>query len=168
MKKIEAAFVLAAGKGERLRPLTLETPKPLLKVRGRPILEHVLRSLEPLGLKRVVVNSWYLGEQIESYVNSSRDRFAFKLLLSKEEELLGTGGGLKQALQYLEAESFWMLNGDCLWKGDLLGAEKSRTEGKEAHWLLLKAQPNQTPIGVTKAHISRIGALWDSQQVAAS
>ncbi len=140
MKAVEEAFVLAAGKGERLRPLTEKTPKPLIHVRGKPILEHVLRRLEMLGLKRVVVNSWYLGDQIKAYVNQSRGRFSFDLVLSEEKELLGTGGGLKQALGFLSGESFWMLNGDCLWAG-ALSSFKPKAD-VEADWVLIEPEPD--------------------------
>jgi MurNAc alpha-1-phosphate uridylyltransferase len=155
------AFVLAAGKGERLRPLTEKTPKPLLPLRGRPILEHVLRSLERQGFERVVVNAWYHADQIESYVNSSVGRFAFELRVSREKDLLGTGGGLRQALPLLGSESFWMMNGDSLWVGEL--PHLSLEEVAEGSWILVPQHADQTKIGVKNSFIRKIGSLWDSQ-----
>lgn len=163
-QSLHTAFVLAAGKGERLRPLTLNTPKPLISVKGKPILEHILRQLERMGFKRVVLNAWYLRDQIENYVNQSNSRFSFELLLSMEEELLGTGGGLKQALPLIGSAPFLMLNGDSLWDLDEAGFWKKWNEqpssNVHADWFLISSQEGQTSIGWRGESLHSIGDLW--------
>lgn len=164
---ITTAFVLAAGKGERLRPLTLQTPKPLLPIRGKPILEHIFEELHQAGIQRLVVNAWYLKEQIlkfcKDYVNSSAGKGRFELLVSEEEDLLGTGGGLKKAFPLIGKAPFLMLNGDCLWRGrvrDFL--QSSSKDGQEGDWLLRPKDADQTVVGVRDGFVNQIGKLWNS------
>jgi len=162
---ITTAFVLAAGKGERLRPLTEKTPKPLLPIRGKPILTHILEELQKAGVQKVVVNAWYLKDQIISYVNSSRADFKLELHVSEENELLGTGGGLKQALAFIGSAPFLMLNGDCLWKGDLPTLLQSKAaDGQEGDWVLRPREADQTLVGVRNGFVNQIGNLWSSGQ----
>jgi len=163
---ITTAFVLAAGKGERLRPLTEKTPKPLLKIKNRPILSYIFDELQKAGIKKIVVNAWYLKEQVTDYVNSSNGRGALELLISEEDELLGTGGGLKKALPLIGSAPFLMLNGDCLWKGhlqNLLESSAHETDPKhEGEWVLCPVQLDQTSIGVKNGEVNQIGKLWNS------
>jgi len=171
---ITTAFVLAAGKGERLRPLTEKTPKPLLPIRGRPILDYIFEELQEAGIQRIVVNAWYLKEQIlkycvnyadKNYVNSSGVEKKFEILVSEENELLGTGGGLKKALPLIGSAPFLMLNGDCLWKGSLKGLLKSKPNTlHEGEWVLRPHEPDQTLIGVHQGEVSQIGKLWKSDK----
>jgi MurNAc alpha-1-phosphate uridylyltransferase len=104
-------MILAAGRGERLRPLTDATPKPMLHVHGRPLLEHQLGWLRDAGIKEVVINLHHLGEQIEDFFGDGR-KFGVSILYSREEELLETGGGIVNALPLLGTEPFLVLNGD--------------------------------------------------------
>lgn len=165
-KKIECAFVLAAGRGERLRPLTDQTLKPLLSVNGKPLLDHVLENLKVLGLKRVVLNAWHLKEQLQKYVTERNKRFGFELVVSLEEELLGTGGGLKKALPLIGESPFLMLNADCLWRGNIQNfVETSLSKNDvEAVWWLAPVEKEQTVISVQKEKIVQIGNLWGSQK----
>lgn len=167
--KVESAFILAAGRGERLRPLTDVTPKPLLPVQGKPILRHLLDRLAEaapqMGLKRVVLNAWHLKEQIVHFAHSVRQSFPFSVEVSEEDELLGTAGGLKKALPLLCPSGFWpilMLNGDSLWQGDLEGFVEKGLEVKhrEASWWLSKEDPEQTLIVGEGNRLTRIGNLW--------
>lgn len=108
------AMILAAGKGERMRPLTLTTPKPLLQAGGKPLIEHHLGNLRAAGFRDVVINHAWLGEQIESALGSG-ERFGLALHYSREGEPLETAGGIVRALPLLtEGESDWFLviNGD--------------------------------------------------------
>lgn len=105
------AMILAAGRGERLRPLTDVTPKPMLLVHGRPLLEHQLGWLRDAGIKNVVINLHHLGEQIEAYFGDG-EKFGVCIRYSREAELLETGGGIVKALPLLGAEPFLVLNGD--------------------------------------------------------
>lgn len=107
------AFVLAAGLGMRMRPLTLDTPKPLLKVGGETMLDQVLDRLVEAGVKRVVVNAHYKAEQIEAHINARQKP---ELILSKEDVLLDTGGGIKNALKYLGHDPIFAINSDLPWQ----------------------------------------------------
>lgn len=109
---ITKGFVLAAGKGERMRPLTNDTPKPLLAVDGVPMLDRALDALAAAGVNQVVVNAWYLGEKIETHL---KDRKHPKIIISHEDRLLDTGGGVKNALAHFGDEPFFVLNGDVVW-----------------------------------------------------
>ncbi len=106
------AFVLAAGKGERMRPLTDNCPKPLLYVGGRTMLDRALDALEAAGVEEVVVNTWYLGDMITEHL---KDRTSPKITFSHEKDLLDTGGGVKNALQFFGDEPFYVLNADVIW-----------------------------------------------------
>jgi NDP-sugar pyrophosphorylase family protein len=106
------AFILAAGLGTRLRPLTLETPKPLLPVKGRPMLDLVLDHLHAHGHTRIVANAHWLAGQIEAW---GRDR---GVTVVTEPVILGTGGGLRNARHLLDAR-FVVVNGDILSDVDL-------------------------------------------------
>ena len=106
------AMVLAAGKGLRLRPLTETTPKPLVEVAGRTLIDRVIDRLVDAGVRRVVVNVHYLGEHIERHLD---DRNGPEIHFSRESELLETGGGVRHALPHLGPGPFWVANGDVLW-----------------------------------------------------
>lgn len=108
------AFVLAAGLGTRLRPLTWSTPKPLLPVRGRPMLDHVLDHLRRHGHEEVVVNAFWLAEQVVAW---GRGRPGVTVVV-ESPAILGTGGGLRNARPLL-AERFVVVNGDILTDVDL-------------------------------------------------
>ena len=107
------AMVLAAGLGERMRPLTERMPKPLVPVAGKPLLDHVLDRLAAAGVERAVVNVHYLADQIERHVAS---RQAPQIVISDERaKLLNTGGGVVKALPKLGAEPFFHVNSDTIW-----------------------------------------------------
>lgn len=105
------AMILAAGRGERLKPLTDVTPKPMLNVRGRPLLAHQLDWLTAAGITEVVINLHHLGEQIE---NCFADGAAngIHIRYSREAEPLETGGGIVKALPLLGSDPFLIINGD--------------------------------------------------------
>lgn len=107
------AMVLAAGLGLRMRPLTQTTPKPLLKVGGRPMLDHALDRLQEAGVTQVVVNTHWLQEKIEDHL---RDRSAPETRISREDELLETGGGIAKALPMLGEDAFYAANADIVWR----------------------------------------------------
>lgn len=105
------AMILAAGKGERMRPLTLHTPKPLVRVAGVPLIEYHLRALQRAGFKEVVINHAWLGQQIEDYLGDGA-RYGLQISFSPEGEPLETGGGIFKALALLGQEPFLLVNGD--------------------------------------------------------
>jgi MurNAc alpha-1-phosphate uridylyltransferase len=106
------AMILAAGRGERMRPLTDHTPKPLLKVAGVPLIEHHIRALHAAGHRTLVINHAYLGEQISDFLGDG-SRFGVRIQYSPEPAgALETGGGIKRALPLLGDEPFLVINGD--------------------------------------------------------
>lgn len=106
------AFVLAAGLGERMRPLTDKCPKPLLSVGGRTMLDRALDALEEAGVEEVVVNTFYLGSMIENHL---RTRKTPKITISREDVLLDTGGGVRKMIGFFKDEPFYVLNADVIW-----------------------------------------------------
>ncbi|WP_028238099.1 N-acetylmuramate alpha-1-phosphate uridylyltransferase MurU [Stutzerimonas azotifigens] len=118
------AMLLAAGKGERMRPLTLHTPKPLIPVGGVPLIEHHLRALAEAGVSEVVINHAWLGQQIEAHL-ADGSRFGLHIRYSPEGEPLETGGGIQRALPLLGDEPFLVVNGD-IWTDLDLGAVACR------------------------------------------
>ncbi|CAN7301609.1 nucleotidyltransferase family protein [Pseudomonas sp. LjRoot71] len=105
------AMILAAGKGERLRPLTLHTPKPLVRAAGVPLIEYHVRALAAAGVTELVINHAWLGQQIEDYLGDGA-RFGVRIAYSAEGEPLETGGGIFKALPLLGDQPFVLVNGD--------------------------------------------------------
>ncbi len=105
------AMILAAGKGERMRPLTLHTPKPLVRAAGTPLIEFHLRALAEAGFRELVINHAWLGQQIEEHLGDGA-RFGLSIRYSAEGEPLETGGGIFRALPLLGDEPFLVVNGD--------------------------------------------------------
>ncbi len=107
-----AAMILAAGRGERMRPLTDTTPKPLLKVRGQPLIERHVTHLVRAGIQNIVINLWWLGTQISDYLGDGR-RYGANIVYSTETpSALDTGGGIFRALPHLSPGPFVVVNGD--------------------------------------------------------
>jgi len=107
------AMVLAAGLGQRMRPLTDRMPKPLIKVRGRALIDHVLDRLSAVGLEFAVVNVHHLGDQLERHLAARREP---RILISDERQaLMGTGGGALKALTLIGAAPFFHVNSDSIW-----------------------------------------------------
>lgn len=106
-------MVLAAGFGTRMRPLTDTMPKPLVRVAGESMLDHVLDKLAKAGVTQAVVNVHHFADQIEQHVAT---RSAPKIVISDERDvILGTGGGVARALKHLGQAPFFHLNSDTLW-----------------------------------------------------
>ena len=105
------AMILAAGKGSRLSPLTDKTPKPLLPIQGRPLIEYIVKNLAREGYHQIVINLHHLGDQIIEFLGDG-SRYRVDITYSLEEELLETGGGIKKALNLLGNEPFLIVNGD--------------------------------------------------------
>ncbi len=111
---ISSAMILAAGFGKRMRPLTLERPKPLIEVAGAPLINHVMARLRAHGVRKAVVNMHWLAGQIAAWAASQIP--PPEILLSDEsDDILETGGGLKKALPLLGKEAFFALNSDSFW-----------------------------------------------------
>ena len=137
------AMILAAGKGERMRPLTLTTPKPLVRAGGVPLIEYHLRALARAGFTEIVINHAWLGQQIEDYLGDG-SRFGVSIHFSPEGEPLETGGGIFRALPLLGDEAFVVVNGD-IWTDYDFSALRQPLEGL-AH-LVLVDNPEHHPDG---------------------
>ena len=115
MSKITQAFIFCAGRGERMRPLTDSTPKPLLEVKNKKILDYILEKLQKISsLEKIIINAFYLADEIEKHIISLNNP---KIILSREVEKVETGGGLVYALDKIDIDKpLLTLNGDVLWR----------------------------------------------------
>ncbi len=146
------AMILAAGKGERLRPLTLHTPKPLVKAAGVPLIEYHVQALARAGFTELVVNHAWLGQQIEDYLGDGA-RYGVSIRYSPEGEPLETGGGIFKALPLLGDEPFVVVNGDIFTDYDF--ANLRRPLGGQAH-LVLVDNPRHHPNGDFLLHDGQV------------
>jgi N-acetyl-alpha-D-muramate 1-phosphate uridylyltransferase len=140
------AMVLAAGKGLRLRPITLSRPKPLVAVAGRTMLDGVLDRLVEVGVAEAVVNTHHLGPMIEDHLKA---RNAPRIHISREDALLETGGGVKKALPLLGQRPFYAINGDVIWRDGKIPALQRLAEAWDEKTMdvLLLLQPTASAIG---------------------
>ena len=127
------AMILAAGLGKRLKPLTNDIPKPLLKVGNQSLIERNIRSLLKYGFDEIVINVSYLGNMITEHVLEIFPNN--KIIFSKESEPLGTGGGIKNALKLLGDEPFMLINADIYHNINLAAV---KTAPKYAHLVGVK------------------------------
>ncbi len=111
---IDTAMLMAAGLGKRMRPLTATRPKPLVKVAGKPLMDHALDRLEAGGIRKVVVNVHYLADTVEAHLRTRRSDMEF-LISDERAKLLETGGGLMKAKPLLGDRPFICANSDNLW-----------------------------------------------------
>lgn len=154
------AMVLAAGRGERMRPLTDSCPKPLLHVGGKPLIVWHLERLAAAGFREVVINHAHLGAQIEAALGSG---VAWGLTLRYSPEppgALETAGGIVQALPLLGEQPFLVVNGDIFCDWDVRRAPQALAAGDQAH-LVLAPNPPQHPQGdfaLTGGRVSGSGA----------
>ncbi len=133
-------MILAAGRGERMRPLTDHTPKPLLTVGGRHLIEYHIRALAAAGFRELVINHAHLGRQIEGALGNGR-RFDVDIVYSPEpENALETGGGIFNALPLLGAGPFPVVNGD-IWTDFDFTRLRREPEGL-AHLVLVDNPPH--------------------------
>lgn len=140
------AMILAAGRGERMRPLTDHLPKPLLAVGGKPLIVHHLLALQQAGIRHVVINHAWLGHKIEAELGDG-SQFGLHIQYSAEGETgLETAGGIRLALPLLGHEPFIVVNGDVLTDYPFAVLQHGLTPGKTAH-LVLVPNPPQHPVG---------------------
>ncbi|MBI1215134.1 MAG: NTP transferase domain-containing protein [Alphaproteobacteria bacterium] len=142
----EKAFVLAAGQGQRMRPLTDNCPKPLLYVGERTMLDRALDALEEAGVEEAVVNLHYLGDMIEEHLKA---RPRPRIIFSREEQALETGGGVQTALSHFGDEPFFVLNADVVWtdgeKGSVLRRMAEMWDGDKMDLILLLHPAAEVP-----------------------
>ena len=140
------AMILAAGRGERMRPLTLERPKPLLEVGGVPLIVRHLRGLATAGFNEVVVNLSWLGDQIRNHLGDGSE-YGVAIEYSDEgPEPLETGGGIRHALPLLGIGPFLVVNGD-VWTDYAYAQLRHRLDANDLAHLVLVPNPPQHPRG---------------------
>lgn len=134
------AMILAAGRGERMRPLTDHTPKPLLPVAGKPLIVHHLEALRAAGIHDLVINTGHLGEQLPTALGDGRAWGVHILYSPEPPQALETGGGIFQALPLLGSEPFLVVNGD-VWS-DYPFARLHMAPAGLAHLVLVSNPPH--------------------------
>lgn len=141
-------MILAAGRGARLRPLTDVVPKPLLEVNGKPLIAYLLRQLQRAGAREVVINTGWLGEQLEATLGSGK---AYGLQIAYSHEgwpALETAGGIKRALPLLGDDEFLVVNGDVYVDGiDFRRLLRLHLPGQDLAHLVLVPNPPHNPKG---------------------
>ena len=144
---IKKAMILAAGFGKRMHPLTLKTPKPLLKIGKETILHNTIKFLEKFGVKEIIINVHYLREQIVEYINKRKYNLKINIIEEKNE-ILDTGGGILNAIQYFSDSPFFIINPDTIWSSNYLKEiklmEKSFFENEKSKCSLLVANKKES------------------------
>ncbi|WP_163134524.1 N-acetylmuramate alpha-1-phosphate uridylyltransferase MurU [Agarivorans sp. Alg241-V36] len=140
MSQIRTAMILAAGRGERMRPLTDNRPKPLLKVAGKALINWHIDKLVTAGITRIVINTAYLGEMIEAHLGTG-EQWGIDILYSHETSALETAGGIIKALPIIASEQFLVINGDVWNDWDYQAICQTSQAECDAH-LYLVANPN--------------------------
>ena len=115
--KIKTALILCAGYGKRLNPLTLTEPKPLLKIKEITILENCIKLIESLGIKKVIINTFYLKEKIENFLNKKKFNLDIKII-NDGKIILNTGGGILNMMNSSNESDFLILNPDTIWNNN--------------------------------------------------
>ena len=153
----DLAFVLCAGLGERLRPMTLATPKPLVPIWNRPLLAHTLDTLAGWGVREVFLNTHWLPEALRAFIAAYRGPLTLHEL--HEPDLLGTGGALRNLAPHLKGRPFWLVNGDVVFHADPAPlAEAFEASGRfAAAWL----EPKRGPRTVELDYAGRV-TCWRS------
>ena len=113
--RINTAFILCAGFGKRLNPLTLDTPKPLIKLNNIAVLETCINLVESLGIQQIIINTFYLKDQIHDFINNKK--FKSKISIIEDgESILDTGGGIKNMMKHTNEDNVLIFNPDTIWK----------------------------------------------------
>ena len=113
--RINTALILCAGFGKRLNPLTLDTPKPLIKLNNIAVLETCINLIESLGIQQIILNTFYLKDQIHDFINNKK--FKSKISIIEDgESILDTGGGINNMMKHTSEDNVLIFNPDTIWK----------------------------------------------------
>ena len=147
------AMILAAGRGQRMMPLTQAMPKPMLKVQNKPLIEHHVNNLKAAGITDIVINLAWQGDKIKAYFKDG-SQFGVNIFYSQEVEGgLETAGGIIQALPLL-GESFIVINGDVFTDYDVSSLMQLHLQPGEAHLVLIENPPHNLDGDFTLSHLS--------------
>jgi len=117
--KINTALILCAGYGKRLNPITLDVPKPLLKINNVSVLDQCINLINKLGIENILLNTFYLKEQIINYLKNNHSNLNIKVI-DDGKEILNTGGGILNMMCHSDDENFLIFNPDTVWNMDYL------------------------------------------------
>ena len=117
--KINTALILCAGYGKRLNPITLDIPKPLLKIDNVSVLEKCINLIKKLGIQNILLNTFYLKEKITDYIKTNHSDLNIKVI-DDGNEILNTGGGILHMMSHSDDENFLIFNPDTIWNMDYL------------------------------------------------
>ena len=117
--KIKSALILCAGYGKRLQPITNDIPKPLLNIKNINLLENTLRFVQSIGINKIKINTFYLGEKIQNFIESKNYPLNIDVV-SDGEKILDTGGGIFNLIKQSDDEDFLILNPDTLWNSNYI------------------------------------------------
>ena len=138
--KINTALILCAGFGKRLNPITLNTPKPLLEIKDLSMLERCINLIEKLGIKKILINTFYLKDQFSVFLNSKNFNIDIKII-EDGDHILDTGGGIQNMINNSIEKDFIIFNPDTIWSNDykdeILKMEKMYFSEKLENILLL-------------------------------
>ena len=138
--RINTALILCAGFGKRLNPITLNTPKPLLEIKDVSMLERCINLIEKLGIKKILINTFYLKDQFLAFLNSKNFNIDIKII-EDGEHILDTGGGIQNMIKDSKEKDFIIFNPDTIWSNDykdeILKMEKMYFSEKLENILLL-------------------------------
>ncbi len=112
--KINTALILCAGYGKRLNPITLKTPKPLIRFRNLTLLEHCINLIKLIGIKKILINSFFLKEQINEFIQNHNFEIEIKVI-EDGNDILDTGGGILNLINKSSEEDFLIFNPDTIW-----------------------------------------------------
>ena len=119
MEKINTALILCAGYGKRLNPLTLNKPKPLFEVKDISLLENTINLINDFGIKNILINTFYLKEQIKEFIN--KKNFNCKInIIEDGDSILDTGGGILNLIKKSDNENFFVFNPDTIWSKEYI------------------------------------------------
>jgi len=141
------AFILAAGEGTRLRPLTYTIPKPMFPISNKPVMECTLELLRNYGIEEVIINIHYQGNLIRNYFHNGK-KWRMKIIYSEEKKLLGTAGGVKKVLNFFR-DTFLVMSGDGLTDIGLLTLIDFHRKKKSIATMVLKKIDTRLEYGVT-------------------
>jgi len=138
--KINTALILCAGFGKRLNPITLDTPKPLVELKNTTVLETCINLIESLGIKKIIINTFYLKDQISNFIKNKNFKSEI-IIVNDGDYILDTGGGIRNMLNYSNDSDFLIFNPDTLWQKnyfeEIIEMEKLYFSKKASNLLLL-------------------------------
>jgi NDP-sugar pyrophosphorylase family protein len=166
-KPFKNAIILAGGKGTRLRPLTYEIPKPLVPIKGKPVLFHVIEELKRNGIENVIIAAGYKAESIMNAIGNG-ENFGMNISYSIENKPLGTGGALKKACELVDEFPILVINGDNLFHMNLSSFFEFHTSLRLSSKILatiaLTTVEDTTGYGIVELEGNRIKKFYEKPQ----